>query len=308
MSDYFAGGDEMSEPLAPRFDDDPYAIDDTIIDGILDGVVDEPLPVAYQSLVAVLATARRPGPEAELTGAAETVAMFRTVRPPTIIRGSFSQRRLLTAKTLLAAGALTVASATAAAAATGSLPGAAQDTASAVLAKVGISVPGPNDHGGDHPNRSGRPNLDTDDSTRTTIGTTSSSVGKGGTISSLATDASTSGIDKALAVSSAASDGHSQTGTNDPPSSTPAGPPSSLPGGPPSSLPGGPPSSLPGGPPSSLPGGPPSSLPGGPPSSLRGGPPSSLPGGPPSSLPATRPPSSAPAGPPSSEAGSPHRP
>ena len=33
----------------------------------------------------------------------------------------------------------------------GSLPGAAQDIASAMLAKVGISVPGPNEHAGTHP-------------------------------------------------------------------------------------------------------------------------------------------------------------
>jgi hypothetical protein len=113
----------MSDPLAPRFDDDPFALDDIVIDGMLDAVDDVPIPLAYRSLTSLLATVRQPGPERELPGEADALAMFRTVRPPTAPRGTSSaSRRLLTAKALLAAGALTVASASGAAAATGSLP------------------------------------------------------------------------------------------------------------------------------------------------------------------------------------------
>ena len=43
-----------------------------------------------------------------------------------------------------------------AAAATGSLPGAAQSTAKTVLGVIGVSVPGPDDHAGNHPNQRGR--------------------------------------------------------------------------------------------------------------------------------------------------------
>src|SRR5947207_14975951 len=75
MSDCFAGGNEMSEPLAPRFDDDPFANGDLIVDSILDDVAAEPLPLAYGSLPGVLATARRPGTDAELTGQAAAVPM-----------------------------------------------------------------------------------------------------------------------------------------------------------------------------------------------------------------------------------------
>ena len=43
-----------------------------------------------------------------------------------------------------------------AAAATGSLPGAAQSTAKTVLGVIGVSVPGPDDHAGDHPKTRGQ--------------------------------------------------------------------------------------------------------------------------------------------------------
>lgn len=58
-------------------------------------------------------------------------------------------RKVLTAKAAAVAGALLLTT-TGAAAATGSLPGAAQTAASDALAKVGITVPGPNSHAGTH--------------------------------------------------------------------------------------------------------------------------------------------------------------
>jgi hypothetical protein len=86
------------------------------------------------------------------------------------------------------------------------LPGAAQDIASEMLAKVGISVPGADDHAGTHPNIRG------------TSTVTPSDAGKGSDISDLAKTTELSGVDKGAAISSAASDGKSQAGTHGSPS------------------------------------------------------------------------------------------
>jgi hypothetical protein len=312
MSGWFAVGDEMPEPLTPHLEDDFFTLDDVIIEALVSGLMDESLPDAYHPVVAVLAGAAQPSTEAELADEAGTAAVFRTLRPSTgPTRRSLMSRRLLSAKTLLAAGALTVASATGAAAATGSLPGAAQDTAATVLAKVGISVPGPDSHSDEHPATRGGSEPVTDDSATTTADSTSntSATAKNDTIVSLATDPSRTGIDKAQAVSGVASDGKSEAGINGPPASTPAGPPDSLstPAGPPASTPAGPPESTPAGPPASTPAGAPVSTPAGPPASTPAGAPLSTPAGPPESTPAgppvstpDGPPESTPAGPPAS--------
>ena len=85
----------------------------------------------------------------------------------------------------------------------GALPGAAQDVASAMLAKVGISVPGSNESARDHPNVRGS-TADTSD------------VAKGSGISGLATTTELTGVNKGAAISSAASDGKSQAGQHGP--------------------------------------------------------------------------------------------
>ena len=84
----------------------------------------------------------------------------------------------------------------------GTLPGAAQDIASGMLAKVGISVPGPNDKAGTHPN------------TRGSSTVTPSSSGQGSEISDLAQTTDLTGVDKGAAISSVASGGKSQAGTH----------------------------------------------------------------------------------------------
>jgi hypothetical protein len=296
MGGSFAVGGEMPEVITARFGDEPFITDDEFVDAVVTGVASDSLPTAYRTLADVLTVVNQPATEVEARDEADPVAMFRSLRPSTNpSRRSRMSRRVVSARMLIAAGAITVASATGAAAATGSLPGAAQDTAATMLAKLGITVPGANSHSGDHPDTRGQSG-DTD-STPTSAPTSSSTsptvTNKGQTISSLATDPSTSGIDKAEAVSAVASDGHSNAGTNGPPSSSPTEPStsvaashsSSAPAGPPSSLPAGPPSSLPSHAAISTPAGPPSSLPAGPPSSISGGPPSSVPSGPPASHP-----------------------
>ena len=86
----------------------------------------------------------------------------------------------------------------------GTLPGAAQDIASAMLAKAGVTVPGPNENAGDHPNTRGT-------SPESNVPVTPSSAGKGSEISDLATS-DLSGLEKGAAVSTAASGGKSKAG------------------------------------------------------------------------------------------------
>jgi len=86
-------------------------------------------------------------------------------------------------------------------ASTGALPGAAQDIASAILGKVGISVPGANENAGTHPTVRG-PSPDRSDA------------GKGSGISELATTTDLSGVEKGGKISAVASDGKSRAGQN----------------------------------------------------------------------------------------------
>jgi len=318
MNDSDADGNEMTGRLALSPGDDSFALDDAVLDGRFDAIDGVSAPDGYRAIATLVAAVRSSDTTTGLAAEVDVMAMFRRAHVAPVAGGRFPMtRRLRSVKMLIAAGALTVGAATAAAAA-GTLPGAAQDTAANMLAKIGVNVPGPNNHSDHHPDTRGKAEDHSPATTSPTHDTVMSAAlpGKGSDISGLATDSATSGLEKGNAVSTEASNGKSRAGTNSAPSSLPAGPPSSIPRhGPPSSLPAGPPSSVPRhGPPSSLPGhGPPSSLPAGPPSSApRHGPPSSLPRhappsvptGPPSSLPPHAP-TSVPAGPPSSVPGRP---
>jgi hypothetical protein len=142
--------------------------------------------VASEDLMAVLAAAVRSAPTRETTSP----------------RRSFVPRIKLAAA--LAATALVGTTGLALA---GTLPGAAQDIASEMLAKVGVTVPGTNSNAGEHPNSRGS------SSEHTTVTTASS--GKGAEISDLATS-DLSGLEKGAAVSTAASGGKSRAGQEHP--------------------------------------------------------------------------------------------
>jgi hypothetical protein len=120
-----------------------------------------------------------------------------------------SRRRSFVSRTKFAA-ALAVAAlvGTTGLALAGTLPGAAQDVASEMLAKVGVTVPGPNENAGDHPNTRGP-------SSESNVPATLTSAGKGSEISDLATS-DLSGLEKGAAVSTAASGGKSRAGANHP--------------------------------------------------------------------------------------------
>jgi hypothetical protein len=211
--------------------------------------------------------------------------------------------RKLSVKTLVIAGVLVAVSAGVAAA--GGLPGAAQDTATAALERVGITVSGANDHSGDHPNTRGSSGAESVTTEQANANTTLPA--QADEIVAIATDSSISGLDKGQAVSSVASDGRSRAGAEHatsateagPPASVPVGPPADIPAGPPADVPAGPPADLPTGPPTETPAGPPADVPAGPPADVPAGPPADVPPGPPADLPAG-PPVETPAGPPAS--------
>jgi hypothetical protein len=126
------------------------------------------------------------------------------------------------------ATATVIAGATASLAYAGDLPGAAQSTARDMLAKIGVTVPGPNANAATHPDARGR----SGDAHPT--GATAPDSTKGATISTLARTTTATGVDKGRTISTAASGGKSHAGNppdNAPTSTPPASPPASPPGG-----------------------------------------------------------------------------
>jgi hypothetical protein len=162
------------------------------------------------SLLLAAAPPVSPGP---LPGEADALAEFRAVghdRGRTPMHTSRTRRRALVA-TAATAGMLTVAGV--AAAATGTLPGAAQQTAQDMLAKVGISVPGADAHSAGHADtrgKSGSTGATADDSKPTDP----ASHGKGADVSNLARTTTSTGVDKGSEISTLASGGKSRAGQN----------------------------------------------------------------------------------------------
>jgi hypothetical protein len=157
-------------------------------------------------------SAHQPGEDAAIA-AFRAAFSVSTAGKPRILAGRMSQR----AAAAVLAGGL-VLSGGAAAAAAGVLPGAVQQTAKDVLAKVGLTVPGPRGH-------------TTGPGTTTPVPVTSAeptagppgaaSSGQGSDVSGLAHSTTTTGVDKGAAVSSAASNGKSQAGQHGKAGTTP---------------------------------------------------------------------------------------
>jgi hypothetical protein len=183
----------------------PVPLDMDTADRLLAGTVaPEDAPPGYAEVTRLLEAVSAEPATQDLANEAELVRRVATVvRSSSRIhspRRSFMpfalSRPRITAALVAAALACTIGLASASA-----LPGAAQDIASAMLAKVGISVSGPNDNAGTHPN------------VRGTSTVTPSDAGKGSDISDLVTTTELSGLEKGAAISSAASDGKSRAGT-----------------------------------------------------------------------------------------------
>lgn len=152
-------------------------IDDRSVNRLLNGEMTvETAPPGYARVAALLSAARPEPATQELPLEAATVMVMQGAIssgiPLAAPQKSSRLRKIVTAKTAAVAGVLML-TATGAAAATGSLPGAAQQFASDALSKVGISVPGPNSHAGEHPDSHGKSadhtnNGQSDDHTQTT--------------------------------------------------------------------------------------------------------------------------------------------
>jgi hypothetical protein len=185
-------------------------------DRVLDGL---PVDGGAESLASLMDALRVPGLDHELSDQAQSVAAFRaalsaadTVDRPR--RGPVRSRRSRFALSLALSGAALVA--TSGLAYAGALPGAAQDTARSVLAGLGVTVPGPNQHAGTHPDSRGNSaaapgHAATGDATDAT-GDTASGKGKGAAISTLARTTTATGRDKGAIISTAASGGKSHAG------------------------------------------------------------------------------------------------
>lgn len=188
-------------------------------------------PARDARVAAVLSAAAAPVEPGPLPGEDAALAAFGAVhRRP----GRKRMRSLVPFKTGLAAAVgagVLFTGGVAAAATTGSLPDPAQQTVQTALAHVGITVPGPNEHAGDHPNdhafeKSGNAADGTTDET-STDGTTDETTttqtstdeqdategqGKGSDISKLAKSDYDNGLQRGIAVSTEASNHKSQAG------------------------------------------------------------------------------------------------
>ena len=196
----------------------PLPLDSDTADRLLAGLVAaEDAPPGYGPVVRLLEAASAEASSEELAREPETVAAMAALRSP-VPRNAASPRRSfmpfalsrprLTSVVVAAAFAASVGMASA-----GSLPGAAQDVASEMLAKVGITVPGPNDNAGTHPDVRGN---------STSVPSAPTDAGKGAEISELATTTELTGVEKGAAVSTAASGGKSQAGQHGSASATAA--------------------------------------------------------------------------------------
>ena len=187
----------------------PLPLDTDTADRLLAGsVAPEDAPPGYGRVVRLLEAASAEAPSEELAREPEALAAMKAALRSPAHRNVASSRRSfmpfalsrprLTAAVVAAAFAASVGMASA-----GSLPGAAQDVASEMLAKVGITVPGPNDNAGTHPDVRGN---------STSVPSAPTDAGKGAEISELATTTDLTGVEKGAAVSTAASGGKSQAG------------------------------------------------------------------------------------------------
>jgi hypothetical protein len=188
----------------------PLPLDSDTADRLLAGrVAPQDAPPGYGPVVRLLEAASAEASAEELEQGIEAVPAIATVVRSSRHAGSGSLRRVsmpfaLTRVRLAAAAFAAAFASTAGLASAGSLPGAAQDVASNMLAKVGISVPGPNDHAGTHPDVRGK--------SGDTTNAPASRENTGSEISEFARTTELTGVEKGAAISTAASDGKSQAG------------------------------------------------------------------------------------------------
>ena len=168
-------------------------------------------PMLDEPVAALLRAASAPAEPGPQPGEGAALAAFRAARPNSRRSSMLSSLTPLRATLAAAVSGGVLLTGGVAAAATGSLPGAAQDTAHALLSKVGVSVPGPDNHAAGHADQRG--NGDAGDSPSTDpAGHGSGTDGKGNEVSRLATTTDSTGVDKGAEISTLASDGKSKAG------------------------------------------------------------------------------------------------
>jgi hypothetical protein len=171
---------------------------------IAGAIAPEDAPPGYANVARLLeAVAGEASPE-ELVREPETVKIVAAaMRSPSHNHLASPKRSFmpsaLTRPRMTAAAAAAALVCSASLAVAGALPGAAQDIASSMLEKVGISVPGPNENAGTHPNERGNSST-----------VAPSTAGEGAEISDLATTTDLTGLEKGAAISDLASGGKSQ--------------------------------------------------------------------------------------------------
>ena len=188
------------------YDMHPVPLDLDTADRLLAGsVAPEDAPPGYARVASLLEAASAPpsveAPERET----EIVAVLAAVVRSSSHKQFPSPRRpfmplTLSRPRLAAVFAAAMLACTAGLASAGSLPGAAQDVAAAMLARIGVSVPGPNELSGTHPDL------------RSPSEEGLAEVMGGSEIAELATTTELEGVEKGAAVSTAASDGKSHAG------------------------------------------------------------------------------------------------
>jgi hypothetical protein len=168
-------------------------------------VAPEDAPPGYGAVALLLAAAAEPSGSDDFAREAQTVAAVAAVVRSSQAQTTQPPGRSIMPRLKLASAFATIAIATTTGLAfAGSLPGAAQDVAANMLAKVGVSVPGPNSNSVGHADVRGSNEAPA----------TPSSEGKGSEISALATSTDLTGVAKGAAISTLASDGRSRAGQN----------------------------------------------------------------------------------------------
>jgi len=209
-----------------------FAIDADTVERLLNGALTpEDAPHRFGEVAALLHTAALPTSSALDGEAAAVESVVEAIRSAPAAQPVPRRKTVLTKAKIAAAGVVGALTLTSGLAAANALPGAAQTVASDALDKIGVSVPSPNDHAGDHPNGRGKSGEHHDTTADANNGNKPTD-NKGAEISNLARTTDATGADKGAVISNTASDGKSHAGEDHGSAAkpdTPGGPPASTP-------------------------------------------------------------------------------
>jgi hypothetical protein len=200
---------DSPDPTTPANPADYWGADE--LDLLLAHPGDGPVAQILAAAGAPSEAAHQPGEDAAIAAFRSAFSVSRSGKPRI-----FSTRMSHRGAAAVLAGGLVLS--VSAAAAAGVLPGPVQQTAKALLANVGLTVPGPKDHT-TGPGASTPVPVTSAEPTAGAPGAGSS--GQGSDVSGLAHSTTATGVDKGAAVSSAASNGRSHAGRHGKAGTTP---------------------------------------------------------------------------------------